>query len=71
MSDEAIQTLAEQVAEALAPVFAERRRALLRELERIKAQPTGMDAPLTKRQLYQFLHNPSRAIRATENGYFY
>jgi hypothetical protein len=65
------EQLASVIAEALKPVFAEGRRALLREIEKVKAQPTGMDAPLTKRQLYQFLHNPSRAIRATENGYFY
>jgi hypothetical protein len=51
MTDEAIQTLAQQVAKTLAPVFAERRRALLCELEEVAAKPTGM----TRREVVHFM----------------
>jgi len=51
MTEQAIRAVGAEIAKAIAPVFAEGRRALLRELEQIKAQPTGMN----RREVVQFL----------------
>jgi hypothetical protein len=45
------EQIASEIAKAIAPLFAESRSALLRELEAIAAKPTG----LKRREVVQFL----------------
>jgi hypothetical protein len=47
-----IEAAGVEIAKAVAPVIAEGRRALLRELEEIATQPTGM----TTREVVRFMH---------------
>jgi len=57
MTDADIELLGNEIAAALAPfVIEQRNRALLRELEQIKSEPTGLNRIVTRREFYKFLN---------------
>jgi hypothetical protein len=56
------EQLASVIAEALKPVFAEGRRALLRELGEIATKPTGVDRVITQKEFQMILREGYSAV---------